>query len=96
MEETLANLLGGLVVKYPWAMTILVVIGVLRSINKPLFSLMRALAKSTTNTTDDGVLDQIEQSKAYKILTYILDWTTSVKLPPQKSELTVILPPEHK
>lgn len=93
MEEMLMNLLAGLVAKYPVAMTIFVVIGILRSINKPLFVLLHAYVKSTASETDDLLLKKVEESKIMKAIRFVLDWTASVKLPEKK---VVELPLEKK
>jgi len=65
---------------HPYILTILMVIGSLRAILKPLFALARAYTQSTETKADDELVDKVEQSKAYKALVFVLDWFASVKL----------------
>lgn len=81
MEEILLNLLGSFVAQYPWAVMALTVIGTLRVINKPLFSFFRTFVNATDFTWDNAFLDKVEGSKIYKAVSYVLDWTASIKLP---------------
>jgi hypothetical protein len=75
----LQGLLSSAVDKYPVLVSALLVMGVLRAVNKPLFSLLRTFVISTPNKTDDKVLDEVEASKVYKTVVYVLDWVASVK-----------------
>lgn len=80
----LAEGLGKFVSQYPIIATILMVVGVARLVNKPLFSFLRTYVQATPTPNDDRVLDKVEASKAYKVLSYILDLTASIKLPAKK------------
>jgi hypothetical protein len=80
----LTELLIGLVGKWPVASSVLMVVGVLRVINKPLFAFARTFVASTPSLKDDAVLAQIEGSKVYKSISFILDWFGSIKLPEKK------------
>lgn len=64
---------------YPNLSTLLAIIGFLRAINKPLFTLARAYVQSTATLKDDEKLDKIERSPQYKALLFVLDWFASVK-----------------
>ena len=81
MEALLISLLASAVEQYPVLTSIFIVIGLLRAINKPLFALLRAYAVQTESKADDEFLDQVEASKLYKTISFVLDWTTSIKLP---------------
>jgi len=91
MEELLFNLLAVGIEKYPILMTVFLVIGILRSINKPLFAFLNTLVKATPTLKDDEALVVVEQSKIYKAISFALDWTASVKLPVKK-EVVPVLP----
>lgn len=67
--------------KFPIISSLLMVVGVLRVTFKPLFSLARLIVGATESKTDDGYLDQVEASRLYKSIAYVLDWFASVKLP---------------
>jgi len=85
MEELLYNLLAIGVEKYPILTSIFLVIGVLRAINKPLFVFLRAYVLATPSTSDDAILDSVEKSQVYKAISFVLDWTTSIKLPAKQA-----------
>lgn len=78
--EILSQILGYLVEQHPEAITFFLVLGVLRSINKPLFALIHAYVEATPNKEDDQKLEQIESSKTYKTFCFVLDYLTSVKI----------------
>lgn len=74
------DLLALLVLKYPATASILSILSVIRIINKPLFSFLHTFVAATSWKADDALLEKIERSAAYKIGSYLLDWTLSVKL----------------
>jgi hypothetical protein len=80
----LTDLILSLVQKWPVVSTVLMVVGVLRFINKPLFSFLRTFVLATPSKKDDQILDKVESSKVYKTICYILDWFGSIKLPSKK------------
>ena len=84
MDPMILELIIKLVTEYPNITTALLVIGILRVINKPLFSLLRIIVQSTKTTKDDEMLDKVEGSLAYKIFCFALDWFASFKLPLKK------------
>jgi hypothetical protein len=68
---------------HPVVLTILAAIASLRLVFKPLMSAIEAFVKSSPSTDDDAVLENVEHSKAFKVLAYLLDWLGSVKVGPQ-------------
>lgn len=70
-----------LVSKYPTLAGVLAALYVLSSINKPLFSLLRAYVDATETIKDNELLSAVEASKAYAVVQYVLDWAVRVKLP---------------
>lgn len=70
--------------KYPVAVTILAGVGVLRAIFKPIMSVARAYVQSTKSTDDDLKLDEVESSKAFKALAWLVDYVASIKIAPKK------------
>jgi len=75
------ELIAMLIAKYPIMAQVFVVIGVMRAINKPLFALLKAYVDQTASTSDNELLNKIMSSKIYSYFQFILDWSTSVKLP---------------
>ena len=72
--EAYAGKLGGLV-------QIISIIGTLRLLIKPAMSLIEAVVLITPSKKDDKLPEEIRQSKAYKIVVFVLDWMASIKLP---------------
>jgi len=72
--------------QYPVVSTVLAVIGGLRLVMKPLFSLLHALVEVIPGDKDNQLLAKIEGSKVYTSIVYVLDYLTSIKLlsPPKK------------
>lgn len=65
---------------HPYVMTILAVIGGLRVLLKPVFSLAHTYVDFTPDASDNAALDKVEQSSIVKGLFYVLDWMFSVKI----------------
>lgn len=70
--------------QYPLLVSGLVFVGILRTINKPLFALLNAYVQATPSEKDDEVLKKVETSKVYTHLVFLLDYFTSIKLPAKK------------
>ena len=75
--------------QYPNISTVLLVIGVLRLVNKPLFALLHYITKQTPTVKDDQALEKVEKSLTYKVFLFTLDWLASFKLPETKPETKV-------
>lgn len=73
-----------LVAKYPTATSILLVIGVLRAVFKPLQGTIDAYVKATPSVSDDGKWEKVKAHKAFKALAWVIDYTASIKLPGRK------------
>jgi hypothetical protein len=56
------------------------IVGSLRLAIKPLMSLIDVYVKSTPSPKDDGLVLEIEQSKFYKGLIFVLDYIFSIKI----------------
>lgn len=77
--DFLQKLIQGLAGSHPWILSALAVIGIVRVINKPLFSLLRTYVNTTSSAKDNELLDSVEKSAIYKGITYLLDWFFSIK-----------------
>jgi len=60
---------------------VLMLMGTMRSILKPLMTGLHEIAKVTPTQYDDNLLASFENSKAYTALCWVLDFLASVKLP---------------
>lgn len=81
MEELAQSAANYLANTYPIISTLIFAIGLVRVVNKPIFSILHKLAAETETKRDDEILAVVEESKWYKGLSYVLDWTASIKLP---------------
>jgi hypothetical protein len=70
----------GLLGKYGWAAQAVMWVGVLRFAFKPVFELWHKVAETTVTKKDDAFLAKVENSKAMKIVLFVLDWLASLKL----------------
>jgi len=67
--------------KYPIVVTLVSVIGVMRLAFKPLFVFLHSVADAIPGDADNKLLDNVEKSKAYEIVKFVLDLFASIKLP---------------
>lgn len=74
------SFVGNLVAKFPWTATVLLVIGALRALCKPLFTFLHEVVKVTPSTKDDELLAKVEASQVLKWIVWALDYVASVKL----------------
>lgn len=81
MEQAVISFILGLADKYPLAVTIFMVIGILRTVFKPLMGFLHLLADATPSVKDNEFLSKLEQSKIYKGFAWIIDYISSIKLP---------------
>jgi len=85
----LQPLLDGLLGKYGWLTTVILVIGSLRLLFKPVMLAIENYVKQTPSTADDERLAKFEAGPIYKIIAFLLDLGASIKLP-------LITPPTNK
>ncbi len=88
MEDFFLNTVGswvlGLLSGNPSVASILVIVGSLRLAVKPLMTLIQIYVKLTPYDSDDKWLQNLEMSKGYKLLIYLMDWLLSVKVSEKK------------
>jgi len=70
-----------LAAQYPQAAAVLMVIGLLRAVFKPLQLVVDAYVQATPDGTDDSKWAEIKESKWFKAIAWLLDYTASIKLP---------------
>jgi hypothetical protein len=78
MEQVLAFILA-CAAKYPAAATVIFFMGTARLFMKPIVTCIKAIVELTETKKDDEKVAQIEASKAYKTIVFILDYILSVK-----------------
>jgi hypothetical protein len=79
--DLIATLIQFLSVQAPWALQVIVVMGMFRLILKPIMVALKAIVDVTPSPKDNELLAQAEGSKAYAILCFVLDYVASIKLP---------------
>ena len=76
MEAILISFIQG----YPHLSTILMIVGFLRLVIKPIMTILKAYVAITPSNKDNETLDKIFNSKYWKRFLFILDWLTSIKV----------------
>lgn len=69
---------------YPWVVSIIAVVGTFRLVVKPIITAIEKIVRETATTKDDEVLERVQRSPIYAWFFYVLDWLTSIKIPPRK------------
>lgn len=84
--ELAADLARPLVVRvvqsHPWVASLLILIGSLRLLFKPIMSLVRSRIAATPTTEDDAQLQRVMSSWWYQALAWTLDFVASIKIAP--------------
>lgn len=72
--------------EHPYLVTVLLVIGALRAVFKPVMALLRMRAAATPDPSDDAALSRWETTPLARLLTWSLDFVASIKVaPPNRS-----------
>jgi hypothetical protein len=86
MATELMEAIQKAIIEYPTIRTIVTTMVIMRLVNKPLFALLEKIAEKTESKKDNELLEKIKGHKAYKILSFLLDYIGSIKLPKSKKE----------
>ena len=77
--------LANLVTTWPWLSTVIMIIGVLRIILKPLMALIESTVKATPSSADDAAWAKINASLPFTWFCWLLNYTMSIKLGTEKT-----------
>lgn len=80
MEEFLLKL----VEQHTGLSAVLLGIGTFRAVFKPLVSAAELFVKESPSKKDDKKFEALKNSKVFKALAWILDYTASIKMPVKK------------
>ena len=80
----MAQTILDLATQYPWILTVLAAIGILRVAFKPLCAIAQAVVDVTVTTKDNEVWAKIRGHWAFKGFEKILDLVASIKIPKKK------------
>lgn len=67
--------------RFPWLVTVLLVMGGLRMVFKPVMLAVEWYVKQTPGEADDVAIMKFQAGPIYKVLSIALDFLASVKLP---------------
>ena len=84
MESLIMGAVSWVVNKYPVAVSILAVLGVIRLAIKPIMTAIGEIVLITPTDKDDKLFEKVKQSKAFKAILYALDYLTSIKIKTEK------------
>ena len=79
--DNLQGILLTLITQHPWLATVLLAIGGLRLVLKPIMLAIEWYTKQTPNPDDDVAVLKFEASPLYKVLSIGLDLFGSIKVP---------------
>lgn len=74
------KLIDQLQTKAPWLAAILFIMAGLRAAMKPLMEAFYAYVKATPTPADDEFYERVQNSKALKIVSKVLDYVASIKI----------------
>lgn len=77
--EDIIKFLIDFAVQYPQLASIIFLIGSFRVVMKPLVALAKAIVEITPSKSDDVFVEKIEQSGAYKVVLFVVDYIFSIK-----------------
>ena len=73
-----------LIAQYPQVAVVLAAIGTFRVIFKPIMEALDKIVISTETKKDDDLLNKVKENKIYKVIVFLVDYLSSIKLPQQK------------
>lgn len=68
---------------HPWLVTLLLIVGALRFVLKPIVAALHAWAASTEDPRDDELIAKVESSTSWKWALFVIDWLGSIKPTPK-------------
>ena len=72
--------------QYPWLQHVVAVMVICRIVFKPLFAILGKYVELTIEEDDNKKLHKFMNTKAYKMMAFIVDMLSSVKLPKLKGK----------
>lgn len=67
--------------EYPWFTNLVIIMGTLRLIFKPMFSLINVVVEATPTEKDNKIWRRIQESKQMRFIVWLVDYFASIKLP---------------
>jgi len=79
-EPVLAAYIESLSGTHGWIVQVVLIIGSLRVVFKPLMPFVHAVVSQTKTTKDDEILGKVESSVYFKVFSWLLDFGASIKV----------------
>lgn len=80
MDQILIQILSAYPGVASVVLTVLSVVGILRLVLKPLMTILHSVAAATETDKDNKIIEQVEGSKIWNGLLWVLDYLASVKI----------------
>ncbi len=84
MQDIILNFIMWIVAKNPMVASLIVMVGTMRLVMKPIMSALQQVVDLTATKVDDEMLKKVLDSKWYKAISWFLDYVGSIKLPQSK------------
>ncbi len=81
MSDMILQFIMWVVAKNPQVAALIVMMGTLRLVLKPIMSALKEVIDLTPTKWDNEQFDKLINSKAYKAISWALDYVGSIKLP---------------
>jgi hypothetical protein len=81
MADFIMGIATSLFSTHPAFASLLMVVGILRLVMKPLMVFIETLVIATPSKLDDDLYQKMIQSELYKAFVFMIDWLASIKLP---------------
>lgn len=81
MSDMILQFLMWVVAKNPQIAALIVMMGTMRLMMKPIMTALKMIVDATPWELDDQWYAKIVDSKAYKAITWLLDYVGSIKMP---------------
>ncbi len=81
MEDMILSFIFWVVSKNPTIAALIVFMGTIRLVMKPIVSAIMQIVDMTETKSDNEFVQKIIESKTYKAVTWVLDYVGSIKVP---------------
>jgi hypothetical protein len=80
-DQLIGHLIQVLSSKYPFLLQLVVVMGIVRLVMKPVFTLAASLLALYPTSDKKDKINALMNSKAWRLFTFLVDYTFSIKIP---------------
>ncbi len=80
ITDILGPFLSGLIIKFPKLSMLVIIMGFLRLVFKPLIDILWGIVNLTKTKKDDEFMKKLTEHKAFVIVAYVVDWGSSISV----------------